>query len=68
MVPLHSSKNSSKNKYLVPDEMCGKKMNGQTDSHTDTDPVGRTKFRFQVFKILLLLMSSPMICIFCNLK
>ena len=54
------------NKYLVPDEMYGKKMNGQKDS--DTDPVGRTKFRFQVLKILLLLMSSPMICIFCNLK
>ena len=56
------------NQYLVPEEMCGKKMNGQTNSHTDTHPVGRTKFRFQVFKILLLLMNSPMICIFCNLK
>ena len=45
------------NQYLVPEEMCGKKMNGQTDSHTDTytHPVGRTKFRFQVFKILLLI-------------
>ena len=29
-------------------------MNGQTDSHTDTDPVGRTTFRFQVFKIFLI--------------
>ena len=56
------------NQYLVPEEMCGKKMNGQSDSHTDTHPWGRTKFRFQVFKKLLLLMITPMICIFCNLK
>ena len=27
------------NQYLVPEEMCVKKMNGQTDSQTDTDPV-----------------------------
>ena len=40
------------NQYLVPEEMCGKKMNEQTDSHIDTHPVGRTKFRVQVFKML----------------
>ena len=28
--------------------MYGKKMNGQTDSHTDKHPVCRKKIRFQV--------------------
>ena len=60
---MHDPWKTMINQYLVPEGMC-EKMNGQTDSHTDTHPVGRTKFRFQVFKILLLLMFSPMIAYF----
>ena len=57
MCTVHDPWKTLINQYLVPEEMCGKKMNGQTDSHTDTDThhVGRTEFRFQVFKILLIL-------------
>ena len=51
-INMHDPWKTLINQYLVPEEMCGKKMNEQTDSHTDTHPVGRTKFRFQVFKML----------------
>ena len=33
---VHDPRKMLINQYLVPEEMCGKKMNGQTDSHTDT--------------------------------